>query len=613
VLKFLLSYLLVTGILAGVAMAVPSLVVIGFILLIVPGLVLSLSPTAFLWGLIFTVAWLAARLVVGENLVTVLFAGAVTAALVVGATQAGRTAGQAALDAATLPDVTPGGRIELKGDIRLDRPSPERDKDTPGGQPGRFACDATCVAMLFTPGVTSVTINDSSMVSAADRHSPRGGLSGQAATYRLVPKARCPDGGVQPRGISVNSTSMRGAEERRAVMVEWNLKLANEVCLVRSEPLGNHDMLIRGSTGAFAAVEDRWSFEPSAPAIQHFEIWSGDRLLLRRFSAEVSALSRVLWIAMTGQPTNLRFGWGRSRLGNKARYTHFDHARLLDEHTNIRTKADPAEQLPAMRQQLRAALSDPGVAADSAAFRLIGGFFQALPSPAADEDVAIVADLVRDDRIERYEGIWELKKLPLDQQNRVRAALAERAMSPGKLDGNFTGAALAFIKNMPDGAFARLTPTEEKLLALPEKRPLAAPIIARLDEAGPARVPQLLSFIREHGTALQRNRAVRSSGYELAKENEGHGSVIEASRIALCRLGPKGSAALAPLEEMIASGVIGPRELMGHGGSDWNLTLVRLGMPIGDIRKPASMSGTDGTHRRSIRDKLDRFDPKRHC
>jgi hypothetical protein len=46
--KALKRYLLVTGLGAFIALAKPDLVVVGYFLLLIPGLLLSLAPTAFL-------------------------------------------------------------------------------------------------------------------------------------------------------------------------------------------------------------------------------------------------------------------------------------------------------------------------------------------------------------------------------------------------------------------------------------------------------------------------------------------------------------------------------------------------------------------------------------
>jgi hypothetical protein len=53
--------------------------------------------------------------------------------------------------------------------------------------------------------------------------------------------------------------------------------------------------------------------------------------------------------------------------------------------------------------------------------------------------------------------------------------------------------------------------------------------------------------------------------------------------------------------------------LRGHGGTDWNLMLVRLGKPLDAIRKPESLSGSEANYRRNLQEKLRRFDPERSC
>src|SRR3954471_12318519 len=59
---FLRCYLLVTGAGSFVAINLPVLVVIGLFFGILPGLALGLMPTAFLWGLLFALAyWLILR------------------------------------------------------------------------------------------------------------------------------------------------------------------------------------------------------------------------------------------------------------------------------------------------------------------------------------------------------------------------------------------------------------------------------------------------------------------------------------------------------------------------------------------------------------------------
>ena len=97
--------------------------------------------------------------------------------------------GQALYQASLLPDVTPARRLALTGDLRIDLPVPRRDNRNPreaGCQRG-FSCDHLCLGLLFTPGVSSVTLNRTGS-----------GFDPEARTYRLTPRAECAGAGLLP-------------------------------------------------------------------------------------------------------------------------------------------------------------------------------------------------------------------------------------------------------------------------------------------------------------------------------------------------------------------------------------------------------------------------------
>ena len=619
--KFLTIYLLVTGILAALALAMPGLVVLGFFLLFLPGFILSFAPTAFLWGCVFTASWLAVRIVLGDTLLTVLAAGAITAAALMAVTQPNRTAGAAAYRASLLPDITPSQRIAMKGDIRLDLPRPRWDNINSKGKSGQrgFSCDNLCLALLFTPDVTSVTINNSNRLSAQDHRTGTGGFDPEARTYRLVPKSQCPDGGLLPDLTGATGLFGGKLEEGKALNAEWSLKLANEVCLTRSAPIDRHDLLVRrGSYGGPIYRATPWSLAPREPSIEYVEIRDAEgSVRLLRFKSSVPVLSRLLHIVGAGGVENFRFGWGTTRISNKPEYGEIGLLRELEAHTTTVGKVSGKDLLPAMRQQLRTALADRTITGDAPAFQVIPAYFDALPNPPSPEDLAIVSGLARDDRISRYDGIWKLGALPIEQQQAIRGALVERALAtdtPAKL---LKSAANLFLDKMPKGSFSALTADEEQLLVRPHQRWAMPSLVARLNEGGPERVPLLLSIIREHSLALRKNqedaRARRIGSYEKSQENDGHRSMMQASRTALCRLGPSAAAALEPLEDMLTSGIIGENESSGHSGVSWDVTLARLGKPIDQLKKPARLSGTDDAHQQRVRKKLERLDPNRDC
>src|SRR5687767_8802022 len=115
--KILSVYLTVTGIGAFIALAKPSLVVLGFFLLILPGLILSLMPTAFMYGVIFAAGWLAARMVLGEGIIPVLAGLGTLVVVVAAAPKPTRAADLATYRASILADVIPAQRIELTGAV----------------------------------------------------------------------------------------------------------------------------------------------------------------------------------------------------------------------------------------------------------------------------------------------------------------------------------------------------------------------------------------------------------------------------------------------------------------------------------------------------------------
>jgi hypothetical protein len=328
-------------------------------------------------------------------------------------------------------------------------------------------------------------------------------------------------------------------------------------------------------------------------------------------------LSQLLHIWGDGGIEDFSFGWGTSTVSNKPDYDAIDLLRELEKHTSTVGKKSGADLLPRLRQQLKSAINDASLTGEAPAFQLLAAYFEALANPLPPEDLALVTALARDDRIERYEGIWKLKSLPRPQQSAIRDALVERALTTSDAAKMAGTAADIFLGALPEGSFASLTPQEELLLQAPERRWALPTLVARLHESGTRRVPLLLTVIREHGSTLRKNRedteARRIRPYERGKENEGHRSTIDAARTALCRLGPAASPAVRPLRQMMADGTIPRNLLSGHEGASWGFALARMGFPVEQLTKPDSLSGSDEQHRKQIRGELRSNDPTRYC
>ena len=111
-------YLIITGVLAILAVAFPTLVQIGYSL-ILPGVVLELAPTAFLWGCIYA----GMRRVIGtgcSDRLAVAASLACTAAILVLVPCLMQVGTEVRLAFATAPDVQPTHKIVLAGDVRIE-------------------------------------------------------------------------------------------------------------------------------------------------------------------------------------------------------------------------------------------------------------------------------------------------------------------------------------------------------------------------------------------------------------------------------------------------------------------------------------------------------------
>jgi hypothetical protein len=618
--KFLATYLIVTGAGAFVALAFPSLVVLGLFLLVLPGLILGFAPTAFLWGCIFAAIWWVGRMVLGDA-VAIVPALLVTVLLLVAIPSFPRQAGQRLLDASLLPDVAAAAPIALRGDVRLDRSNPRGDNLNrgPDDRVTGFACDNLCIGLLFTPGVTSVTVNSSADFTPQQHRDGEGSRVPRARTFRLLPKAQCGN-----RGIKVDLAGRSGLfgktlDENRRIEAEWNLKLASDYCVVAEPPLARFDIAIREGRYRIPEGEQRfpssWSLARGPAEIEQVEIRdAGGQVLLRRLVSRVQVLARPFHISGSGGIENFRFGWGRSTLTNGKRYESVDLLKILEVQTTIAGRTASDDLLPLVRRALKRAVADPALPGTDPAFRTIEAYFDGIKAaPLGEEDLALVTALILDDRLTEYPGLWTLRALPAEQQRRIGDAIVLRLLAAKDPLALHNAPFSDFLAKSPPGSFATLSDDQQALLASPERRILARGLVARLSDGGSAMVPVLLDLIRYHGPAFTALRESRDSAPMRSRWIEGHLAMIGGARVSLCRLGPAAASALPQVEALIADGTIPAAMLNGFGGTDWNMTLLRLGKPLAEIRKPPSLSGTRENYLRNLQRRLDRFDPEKSC
>ncbi|QQV77577.1 hypothetical protein H5J25_01865 [Sphingomonas aliaeris] len=600
--RWLKLYLSVTGPLALVALAMPGLVVFGLFLLIIPGLILGFAPTAFLWGCIFAaLRWLGARWL-AERWRTPAALVATIALLIAFPTISILEARERAA-LYDLPDRIPAAPIRPTGDIRLESRLPRWDnpnRNLLGFRP--YSCDNLCLALLFEPGVRSVTVNSSARLSHGEITDGIGRLDGYSRTYRLLPKGQCAMP-LDPDLVGRDGLYGTTPEENRAIAAYWALRLGNDVCLAGETARTGWDVLIRsGEWTSGAPFPNPWSLSPQPAVARYFEVRDRRGPLARRFEVSVRALSLPFVIASMGGLENFRFGWGFGTIG-----ANLNDGRSPDgplDHV-LRFSPIPArsEFLPMLRTSLQAALADPDRGREDAVFASLKGYLDALkgaPLPSADR--ALLLALVREPRVATVDQAYQLRDLFADDLPALRAAIVVRLLALPISGDSRTQSLGNTLSGWPDAAFTTLSADEARLLRDPDRRTRAAGLIKRLADQGGAAVPLLLEIAQTH---RQRRNIVMDPDQERSRP-EADDNAVDAARIALCLIGSAARSALPALELLTPTGG-------GFEKMDWDRMMLRLGKPLTRIEKPESLSGTTESYRRNLADWQARFDPARSC
>jgi hypothetical protein len=602
-------YLIITGIGAAISVLMPALVVIG-LFLIVPGLILAVMPTAFLWGCVFAVIWFPLHGMIGDALATAAaLIGAATLLWIV--PQASRAVSATRLAGAIRADVLPATPIMLKGHVRIDMVAQQIEPFDPAhpAAPRPVRCNALCAAALFTDGVETVTLNPLGYGPLDEAQAiGEATLAANARTFRLVPRDRCTET-LRPTDAGGLGADL---DEIRALEAYWNLRLSTRDCIVSEPTRATHDMVIAEARYTLfgGGLGYGWDLGPRGVEVSRIEVRTGGKVLLRKLIATTQTLARPLWIGAGGSLESFHFGWERKPFSNAPRYGSFDGNKLLREHSNLAAHADPGAIAGLVRERLAAMLADQRVTATDPGWAAAGGYFRALkPGTITNADRALLPALVRDRRMTWFDGMWQAIRGLGDEGTLLRAPMVERLADPGPGDQDETVRILGnAIGTLPPGTFAQQTPVERALLADPVARLRARGVVARLSDRGAGAVPDLLEIVDYHARAWAVARADpkrRPSG-----RDNGDLVIVDAARVAFCRLGAEGAAALPRLMALDRAG------LLQRGISrdrEWTMALARLGQPIESFAKPENLSGTTEQFHANLRRRLENFRPDRDC
>lgn len=317
---FLRSYLLASSLLTLIALFVPGAIVVGLLLFIFPGLLLIVAPTAFLWGLIFALVWLALQKFLSADIASALAVIAL-ATVVWGTAPLTMWLFSSELAHHRFSAVAANAPIRPAGDVRIDmtgrfwrKPDPDaaKSQDAPYGF-APFSCDGRCVSLLFEPSVRSVTVNASDGLSLEQLERGVGGLSPSARTYRLLQRGQCKGGGYQLHPRMLFSRFAPTFEENRAIDAEWRERLTHELCIDSQPTVHRHDLLLRSAEWRERPDDFKispWALMPAIMGGGFAEVRDGHgKILVRRGTTLVSALASPWWVSLNDEEA--RFEWPR--------------------------------------------------------------------------------------------------------------------------------------------------------------------------------------------------------------------------------------------------------------------------------------------------------------
>lgn len=588
--KTCLLLLLGATALAFAALAFPALVIIGFFLLILPGLILAFSPMVALYGWLFALPYAAMRRIGLGMVAAGLLALAGPVIVGVGVPTLANSVTRAALASAVARDIRPAQPLPIGGTIAL-----LRDSQTGGWHRGDNGCDDLCLRLLYN--------HDARIVYVGQMGQP-----GRAFT--IEQRAVCP-----PFLFSTDTVKWQGwpTQSGSKKRIEWPLppglkevveaRIAGGECLVRVSGPIRPDWTIERIALPREQRTDPWSILPRKAQGERITVYRhaapGKQAVGRFTNAYAYMLSMPLAPAMTGGLENMRWRWDQTTVGE----SRWDWPSVTALRSLVNFRADlPEGTSPVrMRELLAAALADPRRERDDAGLLLANSVMVDIArNDAKPGDAALLAMAIGDDRFTKIEPQYEIaEKLGADYAIIGEIAIARLARLPSADAKTFPHSALnAIVARMPSAWFATPPPSLTALVRDPVIAARTSAIINKLDAGGAAAVP-LLAEIVTRGAA--RVTAIKDDGYDRLFASEG----MNAAVAALCRIGPPARTALEPIIaaklNLIRTGSRWRDPNPGKYSALWRgekvntgfvVTLVSMGVPIGDFRAPDQPSAT---------------------
>ena len=543
--------LVITGLLAGLAVAAPKLVVLGYFLLIVPGLILTIAPTVFVY--LAATAVIRKLLPIESPTVSTLVAFGVALVMGWAVMQPFRLHAIAAYKASELPDVLPDHPIELDGNVRLERTDLRRDPD----------CDYLSLAVLDSPLVKSVT------TVTAGQGKPSDTLLSAAYTLDSVNVNFA--AGISPskpgqivREYTPLCRTLGGRKTllaSKAVEANWAIRLSGNERLHEAEPVNEAlaDWIIQ--------IEKKSHYRTSA--LNRITILDSQGTVRFRKSYRTQAVpARIFYFGFNAEMSagvvfGESFHIGRSKLESGQQALEPESALLQAIEFSI--PPHDVDALDAIQELVIQTLDEPAatVARLDLARQYLGLFF----FDAKEKDHALIARIISDERVKdidtQVENVFSKSKLPAG----MRDAFVSR-ISMEHTSANLRHWLAECLASLPPETFADPNPTYLAIWKSPKIYQEAAPLIATLADLTPEQALPLLNRILDNAIELPSWRERRT--------------MIQGVQAALIRLGPQAASATPRIRELFLRR---PSPITKNAGDAdrWRFALARMGVKIEDL------------------------------
>jgi hypothetical protein len=494
VAKILKLALLVTGTLALFVWVMPDWIILGFFLLILPGVVLSLMPSVFLYLSTFSAIWFFTRKRGEMQAVGFGLAGLLT--LAVGLPIVLNRKSEALLAEANERELAPREKVSGRGRvISIELPA----------STGTATCSELCQVLLFNGEAEQVVVR----------------TNGEKSHQKSVRGFRLENGDCQidltgvKKMLEVSYWTWSKGKQAEAVAHAVRSRIAGGECLVSA------------NAAAGEGMEIRWVNEnpnPTSRPLQLRALPSWNRGVEIRVNGKVVAretLRQASWysqiLLLEPIPSGMGFsGWRWARKTERVEESEIDRMAMLRRLTDFDLDSPRGLGSVTLRERLDKALADPD--GSNAAFVLLTEYYEDLRQEDFDSgDRQRLTRLILDDRVRDFSYFDWSRKQRENVGPRIRDAILKRLLRLSADLDNKDQAAVYFHLESIAGKLGRNTyagdvPLLDELLADAKVRETAFNLVPRLADQGRAGAEKLVEILEAPGEMRDRTVEAVLSG-----------------------------------------------------------------------------------------------------